>query len=94
MGSHALAILMHIDLSAQGSLTVQSVVFQILTTHKSVVDFGKPGWYFVSINPYADLSVKGDETFSIKLRDDSLKRSGLSNPLTPLQKPSSFNLTF
>lgn len=38
MGSHALAILMHIDLSAQGSLTVQSVVFQILTTHKSVVD--------------------------------------------------------
>lgn len=43
MGSHAVAILMHIDLSAQGSLTVQSVVFQMFTRHKSVVDLQSLG---------------------------------------------------
>lgn len=43
MGSHAVAVLMHIDLSAQGSLTVQSVVFQMFTGHKSVVDLQSLG---------------------------------------------------
>lgn len=38
MGSHAVAVLMHIDLSAQGSLTVQPVVFHMLTMYASVVD--------------------------------------------------------
>ena len=41
--AHAVAILMHIDLSAQGSLTVQSVVFQMFTRHKSVVDLQSLG---------------------------------------------------
>lgn len=51
LGSHAVAVLMHIDLSAQGSLTVQSSVFEMLTTYKSVVDLvNLGGILFLSIH--------------------------------------------
>lgn len=43
MVSHAVALPMHIDLSAQGSLTVQSTVFQMLRMCKCVVDLVNPG---------------------------------------------------
>lgn len=78
MGSRGVAIPAHIDPPAQGSLTVQSVVFQMLTAYEPT-NLG--GVLFQSIHP-ADLSVKGDQPFYIKRWDDSLKQSGLSNLIT------------
>lgn len=68
MGSHAIAVLMHIDLSAQGSLTVQSAAFQMFTTHESFVDLVNPGGIlFQSIHtPICD------ETFSNEPWNDLL----------------------
>lgn len=40
MGSHAVADLMDSDLPAQGSLSVQSVFFQMLTTVVDLINVG------------------------------------------------------
>lgn len=56
--------------------------------------FDKRRLYFVSIDPYTDFSVKGDQTFYIRLWDDLLKQPTLSNPITPLNNPYSFSLFY